>query len=148
MENHQLPRNRKRRCPSYWSHHHMRCIPLCVGNWKRQRKSSRKLTAFCICGSVHIPDLHRLLAHFGASSSAYTTRISTFPTDHHGILYDNTISVLDLTISSAIRIYLPLRGFPNHYPFGYHIPSLQDFRLLRSDSNHPSCKRPRSSSVI
>ena len=149
LAHYQLSRNQQRRCDSHRHHRHMRCLPRCLGHWKRKREPHRKLIAICLYRSMRLPNLYRLSAHASYRPCASTSRgcrFSTPTSHHHGLLHVTHTSAVSVTIHHPRYIQLYPRSAQHHYSVRHHFSCLPPICPLCFNSNHPSGTRIGSSS--
>lgn len=148
LADYDLPRNRERRCHTYWSYDHLCGVLMRLGDRKWPREPSRELSTICLCGLMHLPNFHRLPTNIGTSTTPSTTGVSTISSDNYGIIFDFGICTVNAAVGGAFGIHLPICGFPDHHPFRHNFPRLSDLRVLRGHTNYPCSPRVRSSGFV
>lgn len=143
MENHQFPTDQQRRQHTNRSNDNLCSIPLCLGNWKWSRKSSREFSALRICGTLHLPDLYRLSSKpdHRSGHATRTARVPTISTYHHGLVHHTTSHALHPTFGSTVWLHVPMGCLPDHHSISHRVSRLQNLRFLCRHTHHPSSKR-------
>ena len=138
MEGYELPRNRKCRCDSDRCHHYLRSLSVRLGDRQWKRQPSRELFVVRICGTLHLPNIHRLPSSRERrnTSALSSTRFPTASPNIHGFLFHTGIHPECITLGRTLRLYLYLGSLPDDYALHNNISGLPYIRLLCSNSDH------------